>query len=169
MMDFLPSFSEISASCYGHDMATKLLRHGPSQVPWMHLLTASKGGRVSWKSCSAGIRETQEYLNHSTQEQSPGDFHPNRQILLCIQAGACHTCSTVVFSSQGGTWPRGEGGVGVGEKRTTQALSAHSVSGLERARAHWGALIPALGLCLSPAHSRGKVPEHGRTRTVPAL
>lgn len=104
--DFLPSFSEISASFYGHDMATKPLRHGPCQVPWMRLLTVSKGGRVSWKSCSEGIRETQEYFNHGTREQSPEDFHPNRQFLLCIQAGACHTCSTAVFLSQGETWPR---------------------------------------------------------------
>jgi len=51
MTDFLPpkrcpeSMSEISGSFYEHNVATKLPRREPSQVPWTPLLTAPRGER----------------------------------------------------------------------------------------------------------------------------
>lgn len=47
------AFSEISGSSYGHDMAMKLLRPGPSQVLWTQLLTAVRG-RLARLSCAEG-------------------------------------------------------------------------------------------------------------------
>lgn len=73
------AFAEMSGSFYGHDVATKLLRPGQSQVPWIHLLTASRG-EDSHRNHSEGIRGTQEYLSHSVREQSLEDFHPKRQV-----------------------------------------------------------------------------------------
>ena len=44
-----------------HHVVTKLLRRDPSQGSWMHLLTAPRGGRLTQKWCSEGIRGTRKY------------------------------------------------------------------------------------------------------------